>query len=63
LQDENSLQREEEVEAAGLEDTSDSGGQNSEEEEDFEEEGNEEGEEGHDEGVGVTGLHQDPHSR
>jgi hypothetical protein len=66
------LGREEEVEVVGLEedldvarleDTSEGGGQDSEEE------GHEEGEEGHedgarlyDEGVGMTGLLQDPHS-
>jgi hypothetical protein len=57
FQDEESLGREEEVEAAGseedldtprLEDTSDSGGRDCEEEE-----GHEEGEEGHDDGAGL----------
>jgi hypothetical protein len=77
FQDEESLEREEEVEAAGLEediyavgleDTSDRRGHDFEEEEDEEEEGHEEGEEEHedgvgmyDEGVGVMGLLQDPH--
>jgi hypothetical protein len=73
FQDEESLGREEEVEATGLEEdldvaglkyTSDGGWQDSEEEE----EGHEEGEEGHEEGAGlydegveVTGLLQDLH--
>jgi hypothetical protein len=54
---------EEDLDTAGLEDTSDGGGQDSEEE------GHDEGEEGHeddaglyDEGMGVMGLLQDPHS-
>jgi hypothetical protein len=64
FQDEESLGREEEVEDAGpkedldtprLEDTSDSGGRDCEEEEGHEEgeEGHEEGEEGHDDGAGL----------
>jgi hypothetical protein len=76
FQDEESLGREEEVEhvgreedleVAGLEETSD-GGQDFVEEEDEEEDGHDDEEEGHeesagldDEGVGVTGLLQDPH--
>jgi hypothetical protein len=69
------LRREEEVEAAGieedldatgLEDTSDGGGQDSKEEEDEDEEGHEEGKEGQEDGAGlydegVMGLLQDLH--
>jgi hypothetical protein len=67
FQDEESLGREDEVEhagwkedleVAGLEETSD-GGHDSEEED--EEEGHEEGAGLDNEGVGVTGLLQDPH--
>jgi hypothetical protein len=77
FQDEESLGREEEVEHAGLEEDvevaglekTSNGGQDSVEEEDEEEDkGHDEEEEGHeegawldDEGVGVTGLLQDPH--
>jgi hypothetical protein len=68
FQDKESLGREEEVEVAGLEDleavglkeTSNGGGRDSEEEEE-EEEGHEDGAGLDDEGVGVTGLLQDPH--
>jgi hypothetical protein len=60
---------EEDLEAARLKETSDGGGQDSEEEEyEVEHEEEEEGEEGHEKGVGlddervgVTGLLQDPH--
>jgi hypothetical protein len=63
FQDKESLGREEEVEVAGLEDleavglkeTSNGGGRDSEEE------GHEDGAGLDDEGVGVTGLLQDPH--
>jgi hypothetical protein len=65
FQDKESLGREEEVEAVGLEDleavglkeTSNGGGRDSEEEE----EGHEDGVGLDDEGVGVTGLLQGPH--
>jgi hypothetical protein len=51
---------EEDLEAVGLEETSDGGGQDSEEEDD-KEEGHEDGAGLDDEGVGVTDLLQDPH--
>jgi hypothetical protein len=50
---------EEDLDVAGLEDTSEGGGQDSEEEG---EEGHEDGARLYDEGVGMTGLLQDPHS-
>jgi hypothetical protein len=71
FQHEESLRREEEVEATGLEeevedigleeDLDENRGQDSKEEEDEGEEGHEDGVGLHDEGVGVTGLLQDPH--